>query len=65
MSTSRKDYVAIAKIISDAQLINCATAEELAVNQATRSRIAIALAAYFRGQNTRFEGARFVIACNL
>ena len=62
---TRKDYVAIARVISDGALINCASKEELATNTATRIKIAYQLADVMARDNPRFDGPRFLKACGV
>ena len=62
---TRKDYVAIAAVISDGALINCPTQAELAMNTATRNKIAWQLADVMARDNPRFDGARFLKACGV
>lgn len=62
---TRKDYVAIARVIVDAQFINCPTAAEVAMNKATRCKIAYQIADLLARDNPRFDGARFLKACGV
>ena len=62
---TRKDYVAIARVISDGALINCATEKEQHMNTATRAKIAYQLADVMGRDNPRFDGARFLKACGI
>lgn len=65
MSSSRKDYVAVAKAISDGYLINCMTDADVAMNTATRSKIAHQVADHFAADNPAFDRARFLKACGV
>lgn len=60
---TRKDYVAIAKAISDGAFINLTTQGEVAVNHETRIKISRQLADSMGAQNARFDRARFMNAC--
>lgn len=62
---TRKDYIAIARVISDAQFIDCPTVDILAMNTATRRRIALALADVLIRDNPTFDPHRFLAACGL
>ena len=62
---TKKDYVAIAKILSDAQFINLTTQGEVAVNTDTRRRIAFSLANVMQADNARFDRARFLSASDI
>ena len=62
---TRKDYIAIAAAIADGALINCATQTELAMNNATRCKIAGQLADLMARDNPRFDRARFLKACGV
>jgi hypothetical protein len=62
---TRKDYVAIARVISDGQFINCPTKAEHAMMNTTRSKIAYQLADLMSRDNPRFDGARFLKACGV
>ena len=62
---TRKDYIAIARVISDGALINCATQAELAANRAVRTKIAYQLADVMARDNGRFDGAKFLKACGV
>ena len=65
MSTSRKDFVAIARAISDGQLINCASEAEVQINKATRTKIAYQIADALAAGNPRFDGAKFLKAAGV
>lgn len=65
MSTSRKDYVAIAAAISDGQFIDCTTQAEVAINKATREKIALQIANHLASDNSRFNRARFLAAAGV
>ena len=60
---TRKDYVAIARVIQDGQFINLTTQGEVAVNHDTRIKIARQLADMMGCDNQRFDRARFMNAC--
>lgn len=62
---TKKDYIAIAAALSNGALINCTTKGELAVNTATRRKIAQELAGTFALGNPRFDAARFLAACGV
>jgi hypothetical protein len=62
---TRKDYVAIAQAISDGALINCMSRTELAMNTATRYKIAEQIADVLWRDNPRFDRARFLKACGV
>ena len=62
---TRKEYIAIAAVIADGALINCATQADLAMNKATRGKIARQLADVMARYNPRFDGARFLKACGV
>lgn len=62
---TKKDYVAIARVISDGQFINCPTAAEYQINLATRSKIGRQLADVCASDNPRFDRARFLAACGV
>ncbi len=62
---TRKDYVAIAKVINDAQFINCTTEGELQVMKDVRRRITFELAEVFTRENSAFDAKRFQEACGL
>lgn len=59
------DVFTIARVISDGQLINCATKSDVAMNKATCSKIAYQLADVMARDNARFDGARFLKACGI
>lgn len=65
MPCSKKDYVAVARVISDAAFINCATQSEVNMNSDTRKKIANQIADYFQGNIPRFDRARFLTACGI
>ena len=60
---TRKDYVAIARVISDGQFINLTTQGEVTVNHETRIKIARQLADLMGRDNQRFDRSRFLNAC--
>ncbi len=62
---TRKDYVAIAKAISDGQFINCPTEADLFMNLSTRVKIARQLAETMAQDNPRFDRERFLKACGV
>lgn len=62
---TRKDYVLIAKAISDGQFINCATKDDLIMNRDTRGKIAFQLADELKAQNPRFDRSRFLKAAGV
>lgn len=62
---TKKDYIAIARIISDAALINLTTQGEIDANKDTRHRIAHALAGLMQRDNELFDRARFLDACGV
>jgi len=65
MSMSRKDYVAIAKLISDAQFVNCPSEAEVNANKEARIHIAQNFAKLAEADNPRFDAIRFFNACNI
>ena len=62
---TKKDFELIVKIIKDGALINCATQSELAMNTATRGKIAQQFADNLIKSNPRFDKARFLSACGV
>ena len=60
---TKKHFLAIARILNDAALINLTTAGEVAVNSDTRWRIAASMATVFYQENPRFDRDRFLAAC--
>lgn len=62
---TRKDYVAIAKAISDGQFIDLRTNGEVAVSVLTRAKIARQLADAMSRDNPRFDRDRFLAACGV
>ena len=65
MSMGKNDYVAIAKMVSDAQFINCASEAEVNANKEARIHFAQNFAQYARQQNAAFDSVRFLNACNI
>jgi len=69
MATSRKDYIAIAKILEAERRIishpDNAQAQEILSAEAENSRIAYRLADYFTGDNSLFNKDRFLKACGV
>jgi hypothetical protein len=62
---TRKDYIAIARVINDGALINCATQADVAMNAATRAKIAHQLSDLMSHDNPRFDRSRFLKACGI
>lgn len=62
---TRKDYVLIARAVSDGQFINCATVDELVMMEAVRLKIAEQLAGEMGKTNARFDRDRFLKACGV
>ena len=62
---SRKDYILIAKAISDGKLINCPTLSDVETNRATCEKIARQLAGELGRENPRFNHATFLKACSV
>jgi hypothetical protein len=60
---SKMHYVAIARVISDAALIDCPTRGAVQMNADVRRRIAYELADLFARDNARFDRRRFLVAC--
>ena len=62
---TKKDYIAIARVINDGALINCATAADVQMNRRTRHTIARRLADVMAQGNSRFDHERFLEACGI
>lgn len=62
---TRKDYIAIARVISDAALIQCGTQSEVELQAGVRRRIAHELSDILAKDNPRFDRERFLKACGI
>ncbi len=62
---SRKDYVAVAKIINDAQPLPGSTPTAATITRCSLENVAQDLAKYFATDNARFDRARFLAACGV
>ncbi len=51
--------------VMDGQFINCSTPAAVAMNEATRQKIAAQLADACAADNPRFDRARFLAACGV